>query len=358
MMIEFQCRNLVFNPALGHSEPCGNRIIVSDSKIGEKVSCPQCEEKTEVPHDYQASTKTGSPQAKSRPEPRPSAKALPKPQPRTQPVSAARPSRSTQPQPAPNRTRTRGDLSDARYESGAAEQHPIVATDKRKRCKKCGQPIGKNGRCIGCGFAEPKFEKATQPLGEIKVGLAGFQAWFVNTMSESIPFKYLEWGAHLGLAFIAVGMSFAAAFGMGGIAGWGLVGLIGMLFGLYLALVLKGHQLARNPHARLAWYQKPLWNGVLFLARRMNWQAYDERFKGRTIIDRRGEGITDANIPELENLGLCEVLDLERTPITDAGLRHLYGLQNLHCVVLRRTGVTHEGVFRLQQTHPKIWVWY
>ena len=90
----------------------------------------------------------------------------------------------------------------------------------------------------------------------------------------------------------------------------------------------------------------------------MKWQNYDERYKGRKIIDCRGEGITDDKLRELEDISLCEVLDLEQTPVTDQGLRQLYGLPNLHCLVLRKTFVTHDGVFRLQQTHPKLWIWY
>ena len=92
--------------------------------------------------------------------------------------------------------------------------------------------------------------------------------------------------------------------------------------------------------------------------RRVNWQGYDSRNKGRGIINKRGAPIGDQQIAELENLHRCQVLDLEKTLISDAGLRSFYGLQNLHCLVLRKTNVTAEGVFRLQQANPKLWIWY
>ncbi len=52
MMIEFQCGNLLsYDKAAGRYQECGHRIIVSDDKIGEFVTCPKCQQTVEVPFE-------------------------------------------------------------------------------------------------------------------------------------------------------------------------------------------------------------------------------------------------------------------------------------------------------------------
>ena len=61
MMIEFQCGNLMgYDKAVNRYIECGNRIIVSDEKVGEMVTCPKCQQQVEVPFESHASKRTKS----------------------------------------------------------------------------------------------------------------------------------------------------------------------------------------------------------------------------------------------------------------------------------------------------------
>lgn len=370
MMIEFQCGNFSgYDKVRQQYVECGNKLIVSDEKIGEFVVCPKCKQQVEVPFGLEsagrkksvtrenvqdrtapaASAGSKTPREKSRSKTKPRAG-------KSKRAKGQQPGRGSELKLAEPVKRPSSDLSSLSF--GGSETDSKLPADNRPRCAKCGHFLNKSGRCESCGYVEQKFEKATQPIQDIKVGLAGFQLWFCETMTQGVSINALKYGAHFSLGFIALMLVVLAILGIGGWIGALMVVVIAGCVALYVGLVVKGQQLASDPQAKLAWFQKPFWNAILFAARAMNWQNYDDRYKGRKIIDCRGEGITDGKIRELEGLGLCEVLDLERTPVTDQGLRQLYGLKNLHCVVLRKTQVTHEGVFRLQQTHPKIWIWY
>jgi hypothetical protein len=376
MMIEFECENQVFNALLGRNEPCGHRIAVPDTKIGDLVPCPKCRNDTEVPFNINRNAPRSrpdpplsvSPPSDSNPTPAPrtrrpetSSSAGHRGKPKSGGFSGTRRSISADDdyQLSSPLKRSKSDLSAIDF--GAEDATSVPQTDRRY-CEKCGAVIDRSGCCASCGFRARKFDKATQPIDQIKVGLAGFQLWFVQTMTESIPFKTLEYATHGAialLAILAISISiFGVVFSGHVFVGVVMVVLIGLALALYVALVVQGHRLAKDPHARLAWFQLPFWNILLWLARRGNWQSYDQRFEGRMIIDRRGEGFTDQHISGLEGLSKCEVLDLEGTLITDQGLHQLYGLPNLHCIVLKKTNVTHEGVFRLQQAHSKVWIWY
>lgn len=128
--------------------------------------------------------------------------------------------------------------------------------------------------------------------------------------------------------------------------------------GTYLAFVIQGHRLATQFDAKLAWFQKPFWIGMLFFSRVLKWEKYDSSLQGRLVVDHRGEAVTDEHLRALENFSKCEVLDLEGTEITDASLRHLKDCKNLRCLVVRKTSVTHAGVQRLQQSKRRMWIWY
>jgi uncharacterized membrane protein YuzA (DUF378 family) len=370
MMIEFECGNYSgFDAATGRYVICGHRLVVPSEKIGDTVICPKCKQKVEVPieprRDQKATSKAPSGKARqsktnpSRKSPRNSEAAARK---KSSEHSVAGSSPSRQSPEADMKLsgtirRPSSDLSDLDFEESKTEKRRL-AKESRKRCSQCGALIKEKQRCKSCGHLEQSFEKINKPLSEIQVELAGFQLWFVETMSEGLPFHVLTYLSHGMFGFLALFLMGVALVGVGGTTGAVMFVLVGLAAALYVALVLKGRQLASDPRATLAWFQKPFWNLVLWLARRANWQGYDERFRGRKIIDCRGEGITDSKILQLEDLGQCQVLDLEDTPITDAGLRHLYGLPNLYCVVLRYTQVTDEGVFRLQQSKPRLWIWY
>ncbi len=237
-----------------------------------------------------------------------------------------------------------------------------LAEDRKERCKKCGNIVD-NGQCTICKYVEPKFEKLHQPLDEIDIEITGFQRWFSKTMNEGVSVKVLEYSAHVMLGILGLFILGAALIGIAGY-GAGTIGGLVMLLAvcsaamLYAGLVYKGHQFLRDPKARLAWFQKPFWNLLLRLARLMNWQGYDQRLRNRKIIRVRERFFRDHEIMELDGIRNCQVLDLQGTGVTDRGLLHLYGLKHLQCVVLKGTSVTHEGVFRLQQSFPRLWIWY
>ena len=235
-----------------------------------------------------------------------------------------------------------------------------LAKGKPKRCKKCGNLRG-GGQCPVCHFVEPSIENPP-PLEDIKIAITGFQRWFCNTMNEGISIKVLERTAHILFGVLTSVMITACivsiAFGVSVWAGPLLLVVVFSLGFLYVGLVLKGHQFLVDPHAQLAWFQKPFWNLILVVARMMNWQKYDARYKGRKVITMHDRRFGDQELADLEGLDACQVLDLEGTCVSDRGLKELYRLKHLHCLVLRGTRVTHQGAFRLQQSFPRLWIWY
>ena len=96
---------------------------------------------------------------------------------------------------------------------------------------------------------------------------------------------------------------------------------------------------------------------MLMAAKAMNWQHYDSNLKGRRITKQRGKAFGDAQLANIEGLKNCQVLDLQGTGVTDASLQLLYGHKHLQCLILKGTNTTHEAVFRLQQSHPRLWIW-
>ncbi len=364
MMIEFECSNFSgFDPGKGRYVECGHKLIVPEEKLGEMVTCPKCNQELEVPlvsnrkpSKPNAKKRAGSTDNKNRKRSsteRPGKTAGRGAQKRKK---AAAPSDGEMRLSEPLK-RPKSDLGGMLFEDSQSAPRALPK-DERKRCEKCGSLVDKTERCTKCGHVKQKFEFASKPLDEIKVGLAGFQKWFCETMTEGMPMRVMEYGAHASAAFVLLFLVLVSIFAIGGVFGGLLVLLLVLLGATYVAFVVKGHQLANNPRATLAWFQKPVWLLVLIMARKMKWQNYDQRFQGRKIIDCRGEGVTDEKILDLEDIEKCEVLDLQNTPVTDNGLRTLYTLQNLHCLVLRKTQVTDEGVFRLQQTLPSLWIWY
>ena len=108
--------------------------------------------------------------------------------------------------------------------------------------------------------------------------------------------------------------------------------------------------------AKLSWFQKPFWYGILFFLRASKWQGVERQGK-RRIVDKRNAPLVDQKLPYQEGFKNCQVLDLEGTLVTDQALRSLYGHKHLQCLVLRKTKVTQEGVMRLQQANPELWIW-
>lgn len=383
MLNEILCGNFSrFDPESGKYLECGEKIIVSADDIGKFVTCSKCQQQVEVPFGFDT-----APVRTKDPQPRPATK---KQKVAGQEIPSAKKKRRRKPagEPTPTtatRKKKRRPKAAAKQPDGedmklAAVEPRMRATDimsmnfdntnvestlvedEHERCTKCGN-VSKSGRCTVCRHVEQSFEKLHQNLDEIKIERVGFQRWFCRTMNDDSTLAILEYGAHLGLGVISAMLLVLGGMSVGGFGFGRVQGILMCLFVVtaiifYIGLVYKGKQFRRDPRAKLAWFQKPIWNGILGVARMMKWQNYDSSLKGRTIIKVRETTFGDHEISELENLNRCQVLDLQGTKVTDRGLLELYSLKHLQCLVLRNTNVSDEGIFRLQQSFPRLWIWY
>lgn len=361
MKIEIRCGNFSeFDAALGRYVECGQKILVSANQVGETVKCPKCDQSVEVPYNIGSRAKLKSAVKTDKPNQRVRGASGTRQRKRS---GAETPKATPQNQPQ-KRRRAAADMSrsDVMSMEFDEQQSSPLQEDRKPRCRKCGHVV-KEGRCTACRFVEPTFEKVYQPLEDIKIELTGAQRWAHKTISQGVPVKALEYTLHIGLGILGAILGVLGILGLTGV-GIGVVGgillllLIGAVGLLYAGLIYKGHQFLRSPKARLAWFQKPFWNLLLTLSRSMKWTGYDSQLKGRKIIKVSDPGFTDHNVDELEGLKACEVLDLEGTAVSDATLYKLYELKHLQVLILKRTNVSHDGVFRLQQSVPRLWVWY
>lgn len=373
MPIEIKCRNFSnFDSATGKYVQCGEKLTVSNDQVGQFVNCTKCDQPVEV---IARSAAQGSQQAKPRRQTKPGDKrkkgsSAQTSAPRSKSKNRSRSVRQTAGQREPSASddelsmaaplkRERSDVMAMDF--GEEQIESTLNEDQHDRCSKCGN-ISRAGKCTVCRHVEPSFDKRYQPLEEVEIELVGFQRWFCKTMSEGVSIKFLEYGAHAGLGFIAVGTALLSIISLFGVAFGVVAGVIMLLLTLcatllYIGLIFKGKQFRKDPRARLAWFQKPFWDAVLLLARAMNWQHYDSNLKGRRITKHRGKMFGDAELANVEGLKNCQVLDLQSTRVTDASLQMLYGHKHLQCLILKGTDTTHEAVFRLQQSHPRLWIW-
>lgn len=354
MPIEIKCRNFSnFDSATGKYVQCGEKLTVSKEQIGQFVSCTKCDQLVEV---AARSGTSGSQQTKPRRQTKSSVNRK-----SSRPVRlSARASASNDGlQMAAPLKRERSDVMAMDF--GEEQIESTLNEDQHDRCSKCGH-ISRAGKCTVCRHVEPNFDKRHQRLEEVEIELVGFQRWFCKTMSEGVPIRALEYGAHVGLGFIALGTTLFSILSIFGLAFGVVAGLVLLLLTLcatllYIGLVFKGRQFRRDPRARLAWFQKPFWNALLLLARAMNWQHYDSNLKGRRITKHRGKTFGDVELADIEGLKNCQVLDLQDTSVTDATLQMLYGQKHLQCLVVKGADTTYEAVFRFQQSHPRLWIW-
>ena len=187
---------------------------------------------------------------------------------------------------------------------------------------------------------------------------AGMMLWFSQIISEGIPIKFLVVFSHVLVSVFCVAIAALAVVGVGGVAGGLMLVFAFLLLLLYWALAFKGYQFLRNGNAKLAWFQKPVWIGILQFARYSKWQGLDTKTQNRNVVSFRGKPITDAMLLQAPELKTAQILDLEGTLVTDASIERLYQLKHLQCLVLRKTDVSHLAVTRLQQSFPKLWIWY
>ena len=352
MLIEFRCpNNSEFDAAKGRFVECGEVIVTSDDNVGQTVVCPRCGAEVEVPFEVLQKTRAGDSPSETQSR---SGKRRPRP-------NRSGSSRATRIAQQAETSGTRSTASSAR--SGDIMDREIQTTTRiesggqsRPRCPECGALLSDDGRCSLCHYVAPEFRAKGVSIEDGAGGLAGFQLWLSEMMTGSLSLRAMAW--IVAVLFSIATLLIAAVLILLGTSGTYIAA--GVLVGIYafcMAWLIKAHQMSVNPRARLAFWQRPFWNAVLWFARALNWEKYDSRLVGRVVIDLRNAPISDDRIPEIEGLKKCQVLDLENTMITDRGLLYLYGLPHLQCLVVRKTKVGPEAVARLQQANRRLWIW-
>ncbi len=319
MLIEFRCSNYVrFDEKTGQYLVCGQKMSASSEDAGLIVSCPRCNKDCEVPV----------------------------PKRRTRKVDAAQ-------QTAAIPLEQEAAVAAANGLPAAALPQP-----KQQRCPKCGGVLDDRGSCSACRWVRPRFTKAKMSLDEMDMEPAGMMLWFSQIISEGVPMKVLATLGNIIVPLLHTAMMVFALLVIGGF--WG--GFVFLLFFLslmlYIAMAYKGYQFLRDGNAKLAWFQKPFWYGILAICRARNWQGFDARYRDRSVVDFHGDSITDTNLVQRKELKTAQVLDLEGTLITDQTIEQLYHMKHLQCLVVRNTKASHLAVTQLQQSFPKLWIWH
>lgn len=230
--------------------------------------------------------------------------------------------------------------------------------DLAHACHHCGWPLEeKQSVCPSCktprkaAFVDKKDRK---PLS--KKGPFGFHLW-LDSMTIRKPDRS---GTGFGTIF-----GYVAAFVFMG-AGLSMVvfgGLPGIFFGPFVAFIgfavftaLRYWNAARkDPRTRIPVLGLHAWSLVLWLVRSFHLPKYSKK----RILDKHGdESFGDQELASIRNLNEYRVLDLEGTNVTDEGLLYLYNLTGIDYLILNDTRVTEDGVFELQRSIPRTWIWY
>jgi len=322
MPIKVQCKRAVVDPDSQQRRPCGHAFKVTDTLAGKVIRCPKCKQGIQVPNPNKP------PAPKSN---RPTAAIAP-----MDPLAAQQ------------------GIMEQAVTTGSSQYQKI------KVCPECGKPLV-DSTCRSCGHKINKPDD--QAIEKIKPKLCGMQLWFCRTIRQALPVKAMVFVMHAAMLLIVLLVGGASVVGMttqnvSVIAGLILLLVVTATAVTYLAFTFKSYQFLMQPGAQLAWFQKPLWNLVLNLARSKNWRDYDASLSNRVTTKADDPLTGDQDIFDLPNIRHTQVLDLENTLVTDAGLRSLYQLKKLECLVLRNTKVTAEEVYRFQQTFPNVWIWF
>lgn len=331
MLIEFRCGNYSsFNKKTGQYVVCGQKMSASSEDAGLLVSCPKCQKDCEVPFPERAPEKPSKKKRPSRPRP---------PATLEEEASIAK-------------------AGQAKAKSKAPAAPASKPKSKVQRCPKCGGVLDGRGACNECRWVKPRFTKASQSIDEMKIEPAGMMLWFSQILSEGIPMRMLCMAMNVMIPILLFASMAFALLVVGGFLGGFMFLLLFLSLLLYVALVFKGYQFLRTGHARLAWFQKPFWYGILGWCRSRKWNSFDARYRNRNVVSFQGDPITDAQLVQRKELKSAQVLDLEGTMITDVTIEQLYKLKHLQCLVVKNTSVSHLAVTRLQQSFPKLWIWH
>ncbi len=321
MPIKVQCNRAVVDPETQQRRACGHAFKVADTLAGKVIRCPKCKQGIQVVDPAKAPAKKTN---------RPSA--------------------------------TVESMDPLAAKSSIMEQAAVTGArqyQKVKVCPECGKPLAGDA-CRACGHKINRRDN--QSIEKIKPKLCGMQLWLCQTIGQALPVKALVLVLHVAVVLIGLLIGGSAIAGMVAqevsvITGLVLLLMVTAAAVVYLAFAFKSYQFLIQPGAQLAWFQKPLWNLVLGMARSKNWRDYDPRLSNRVVVTADDPRTQDEDVFDLPNVRNAQVVDFGNTQITDAGLRSLYQLKNLECLVLRNTQVTPEEVYRFQQAFPSVWIW-
>ena len=322
--MEVRCDNILgFDASTNQYKVCNQRLKVSSDKIGKRLMCPKCKQPIRI-------------------------------QPESDGNDLAVPLQAPE-NPAPTPLRQQENVMEMDFQTTAQLRPQSTTFASKKRCSQCGGQFNAKGICEVCGYVEPVQAAERRHKNKEKDRPAGFQFWLQSMASEGVSMRWI------GIGVFALAFLFCLVVMAGGILAQTILGaLVTALFGFVLIFVcmlsFTSWQIANDNNASLG-VLAPLWDGVLFAARFYDWQKYDSRLKGRKIIDLRKNPIDDSELASLQDLRVCQVLDLEGSEITDMGLKALYPLTQLRCLVLKNTQVSREAVTMLQQHRPVLWIW-
>lgn len=313
MLVEFRCGNYSrFDEVTGQNAVCGQRMSAAVDDVGLLVQCPRCKQGCEVP----------SPQTSN--------------------------------------SGSAGKKKLEKRESSRSKKAVVgsAPSAKQQRCPKCGGLLDQRGVCDACRWVKPRFAKANQSLDEMDMEPAGMMLWFAQIMSEGVSMKILIPFAHVLITLFFAALMVVGLVVLGGLPGGFLFLLSFLSLSLYCCLSYKGYQFLRDGNAQLAWFQKPLWFGILGWCRSQKWQGLDSKTRNRNVVDHRGKPVTDEKLILSPEFKSAQILDLEGTLVTDATIEQIYKLKHLQCLVVKGTKVSNLAVTRLQQSFPKLWIWH
>jgi|GEM_PF-1588599 len=229
---------------------------------------------------------------------------------------------------------------------------------KSNACHSCGAPLNESyKKCPAC------FAPVSQPKGLSSTSLTlkqpiGFHRWVLRTVLAGVPPNILGWGSHLLALGMLIAVSLLAFAFFSRQAASIVTGFAVFFVFLYAYVFFTCYRTCTNLDVPLRWWQQIFWHQILGAGRRRGW-VYDPALgRERIILDLRGKKVNDDLLVTMENITVCEVLDLQGCPITDKGTQGLHFLKDLRCLVLKGTLVSKLEIARLQKSLPQCWIWY
>jgi hypothetical protein len=320
MTIQFRCTNIVsYDAATESYVRCDNELTAPQDSVTKYVQCPKCNGRMLVPLALAASTASS---------------------PTLQTASTSTASSTTAARTA-NVDAAQGSLSFSPFGS-------------RHRCSRCGGALDGNFRCMVCQYQNIlTLDAASAPIKDIQP--AGCQLWLGQKLSHGIGPNHLIMASH-SLVIILLIILVTMAFGLGGSAAWIVLTIASVLGGLYAYVVFELRRIAHRPPAKLNWWQRACWRGVLGFYRLRKWRPLNSTLRWN-VLDLRRQQLDDRTITSIPDIMNYHVLDLEGTQLTDAGFLRMQGMKQLQRLVVVGTKVTPDAVFQVQQRLPQVWIW-